>query len=112
MTHRGEIVEQAVRKSGIPIATIAKRLGKSRRWMYLMFENPNVPVEIISRIGQIIYYDFHDDFPTLITKSPPASDSSLHYKSPENIEYWKNKYFILLEEYNALLKKVTSGLSE
>ena len=36
MVHRGEIVEQAVRKSGIPIATIAKRLGKSRRWMFLM----------------------------------------------------------------------------
>ena len=59
MVHRGEIVEQAVRKSGIPIATIAKRLGKSRRWMYLMFENPDVPLEVIKRIGEIIYYDFY-----------------------------------------------------
>lgn len=106
MIHRGEIVEQAVRKSGIPIATIAKRLGKSRRWMYMMFENPDVPVETISRIGQIIYYDFHDDFPNLISKNQSTSDTSLQYHSSHEAEEWKNKYFKLLEEYNALLKRI------
>ena len=38
MQHRGEIVERAIRQSGYPISSIAKKLGKSRRWMYLMFD--------------------------------------------------------------------------
>lgn len=110
MIHRGEIVEQAIRKSGIPIATIAKRLGKSRRWMYLMFENPDVSFEIIKRIGQIIYYDFHDDFPMLSGKGQPYTDHEHQYDTHENAEYWKNKYFRLLEEHNELLKKVNQNI--
>lgn len=109
MIHRGEIVEQAVRKSGIPISTIAKRLGKSRRWMYLMFENPDVPFETIKRIGQIIYYDFHDDFPSLSGKAQPYTDEETQYDAVKNAEYWKNKYFNLLEEYHSLLKKFNSN---
>jgi len=109
MTHRGEIVEQAVRKSGVPIATIAKRLGKSRRWMYLMFDNPDVPIEMIARIGKIIYYDFHDDLPALFPKGQTSSESPIIYTPSESAEYWKNKYLLLLEEHNALLKKLTSG---
>lgn len=110
MIHRGEIVEQAIRKSGIPIATIAKRLGKSRRWMYLMFENPDVSFEVIQRIGQIIYYDFHDEFPMLSGKGQQYTDQEMQYDTRENVEYWKNKYFGLLEEYNELLKKVNQNL--
>lgn len=106
MVHRGEIVEQAVRRSGVPITTIAKRLGRSRRWMYLMFENPDVSIEIITRIGQIIYYDFHPDLPSLFPKFQTVEQVS--YLKHEAEEYWKNKYFALLEEYNALLKKFTA----
>lgn len=112
MVHRGEIVEQAVRKSGIPIATIAKRLGKSRRWMYLMFENPDVSIEVIKRIGQIIYYDFHDEFPMISGKGQAYTDTELQYNTTETAEHWKNKYFKLLEEYNELLKKIASGMSK
>ncbi|MBN9293287.1 MAG: hypothetical protein J0G96_04835 [Flavobacteriia bacterium] len=107
MVHRGEIVEQAVRRSGVPITTIAKRLGRSRRWMYLMFDNPDVPIEIITRIGQIIYYDFHSDFPSLFQKFQAVEQVSYDLKH-EGEEYWKNKYFALLEEYNSLLKKFTT----
>lgn len=108
MVHRGEIVEQAVRKSGVPISTIAKRLGRSRRWMYLMFENPDVSIEIITRIGQIIYYDFHQDLPSLFPKFQNVSDQVAYNLKHETEEYWKNKYFALLEEYNTLLKKFTT----
>lgn len=108
MIHKGEIVEQAIRKSGMPIATIATRLGKSRRWMYLMFENPNVSLEIISRIGQIIHYNFEDELliseKNIFSLSNPLSSS----ENTESIDYWKNKYFLLLEEHNALLKKFSA----
>jgi hypothetical protein len=45
--HKGEIIEKAVRESAIPISTITKKLGKSRRWMYHVFANYNTPIDTI-----------------------------------------------------------------
>ena len=53
MLHRGEIIEKAIRESGYSITTVAQRLGKSRRWMYLLFENTAVSIELILQIGKI-----------------------------------------------------------
>ena len=106
MQHRGEILKEAVYKSGVPITELAKRMGKSRRWMYLMFENSNVSLDIVLQIGKIIHYDFTDEIKEfspsqkIIEKSPANSN-----KEDSEAEYWKNKYLNLLEEYNELLKK-------
>ena len=53
MQHRGKILKEAIYKSGIPITELAKRLGKSRRWMYLMFDNSNVSLDLVLQIGKI-----------------------------------------------------------
>ena len=45
MQHRGEIIKEAVYKSGFPITELAKPMGKNRRWVYLLFENPTVSVD-------------------------------------------------------------------
>ena len=66
MLHRGEVIEKAIRESGYSITTVAQRLGKSRRWMYLLFENPAVSIELILQIGKIIYHDFSLEFPEVI----------------------------------------------
>ena len=106
MQHRGEIVKEAVYKSGVPITEIAKRMGKSRRWMYQMFENNNVSLDIILKIGEFIHYDFTDEIKEF---NPYQKVTSTSPKSVENeganAEYWKNKYLKLLEEYNDLLKR-------
>jgi predicted transcriptional regulator len=101
MQHRGEIIKEAVYKSGFPITALAKRMGKSRRWVYLLFENPIVSIDTILQIGLIIHYDFSDKIETL--KPNVLNDTSLSYSKEE--AYWKNKYLKLLEEYNELLKK-------
>ena len=106
MQHRGEIVERAIRQSGYPISAIAKRLGRSRRWMYLVFDNAQVNLETILEIGNVIHHDFSDEIKELNT----INTNNIH--DPENPynnqtkEYWKNKYLKLLEDYNELLKKV------
>ncbi|WP_288980528.1 CRISPR-associated protein Cas4 [uncultured Flavobacterium sp.] len=100
MQHRGEIIKEAVYKSGFPITELAKRMGKSRRWVYLLFENPIVSIDTILQIGSIIHYDFSDEIETL--KSHTLNDTALNYSKEE--AYWKNKYLKLLEEYNELLK--------
>lgn len=106
MEHRGEIVKRAVYKSGYPITELAKRLSKSRRWIYLMFENSNVSLDIILQIGKIIHYDFKDEIKEFNSYQNAITESAFDYQNDEsNPEYWKNKYLKLLEEYNELLKK-------
>lgn len=105
MQHRGEIVERAIRQSGFPISEIAKRLGRSRRWMYLMFDNNQVALETILTIGNIIHHDFSDEIKELNTiNNNTLSDPENPYNN-QTKEYWKNKYLKLLEDYNELLKK-------
>ena len=101
MQHRGEIIKEAVYKSGFPITELAKRMGKSRRWVYLLFDNPTVSIDTVLQIGAIIHYDFSDEIETI--KPHVLNDSALNYSKEE--VYWKNKYLKLLEEYNELLKK-------
>ena len=106
MQHRGEIIRKAVYNSGLTITEIAKSIGKSRKWMYLMFENSNVSLDLVLKIGKIIRYDFTADFKELSTSARIKSESFVASEENEpNAEFWKNKYLKLLEEYNELLKK-------
>jgi predicted transcriptional regulator len=107
MQHRGEIIKDAVYKSGFPITELAKRLGKSRRWVYLLFENPAISLDLIMQIGHIIHVDFTQaikEFSPITTTQEP---SSMYRIEEHDVQYWKNKYLNLLEEYNALLKKTS-----
>jgi CRISPR/Cas system-associated exonuclease Cas4 (RecB family) len=106
MEHRGEIIRSAVYKSGYSITDIAKRIGKSRRWMYLMFENSNVPLDSVIKIGKIIHYDFSEEIKEIRLIFNGVNDlQDNNLKENLNTDYWKDKYLKLLEEYNALLKK-------
>lgn len=107
MIHRGEIVEQAVRQSGISITNVAKKLGKSRRHLYNLFEEPHVSIDVILQIGKVIHYDFTEVIPE-IKKSIHAqemTDSTSQYETEGSAEYWKDKYLRLLERYNELLEE-------
>ncbi|MNR29911.1 hypothetical protein D3C85_1473290 [compost metagenome] len=104
--HRGEIVKKAVYKSGYPITELAKRLSKSRRWIYLMFDNTNVSLDIVLQIGKIIHYDFRDEIKEFSSYQKAINEPVSDYQNDESqVEYWKNKYLKLLEEYNEILKK-------
>lgn len=106
MLHRGEIIEKAIRESGYSITTVAQRLGKSRRWMYLLFENPAVSIDLILQIGKIIYHDFSLEFPEIIHRKMVANEpENKGYSNNDEVAFWKEKYFTLLEEYNTLLKQ-------
>ncbi|TDW51578.1 uncharacterized protein DUF911 [Flavobacterium sp. 270] len=106
MEHRGEIVKEAVYKSGYPITELAKKLSKSRRYIYLQFENANLSLDVVLQIGKIIHYDFKNEIKAFNSYKNSSNESAFDYQSEEaNLEYWKNKYLKLLEEYNELLKK-------
>ena len=100
MKHRGEIVEQAVRESGFSVAELARRLNKSRRHVYNIFENPQLSLDKVVQIGKIIHHDFSSDFSELKMdmQIPNTSHST-------DANFWRNKYFELLEKYNKLLEE-------
>jgi hypothetical protein len=104
MQHRGEIIKEAIYKSGYPITELAKRMGKSRRWVYLLFENPTVLIDTILQIGIIIHYDFSNQIEGLNSQTLTLREPFPNFLKEE--DYWKNKYLKLLEDYNELLKKV------
>lgn len=105
MQHRGEIVERAVRQSGYPLTKLVARLGKSRRWIYNAFENAQLPIDHILRIGKIIHHDFSDQIEELHIKPHQTEEPFDHpYAAGRDAEYWRTRYYDLLEKYNALLE--------
>jgi plasmid maintenance system antidote protein VapI len=104
MQHRGEIIEKAVRESGFPIAELARRMKKSRRTIYNLFENPHVSIDEVLQIGKIIHCDFSDMFTEVSNKSFIVEEPEAEYG--ETVAYWKDKYIELLEKYNTLLERV------
>lgn len=111
MQHKGEIIEKAVRESGHSITKLAQKMGKSRRWVYQIFDSAVVPIDYIIEIGKIIHYDFSEDIKgiKMYGSSRPISgveDGRYSGKaSSEEAEHWKEKYMNLLEKYNDLLTK-------
>jgi predicted transcriptional regulator len=107
--HRGEIIEKAVRDSSVALSELARRLKVSRKTIYNIFERYDVDMDIVYKIGEIIHYDFSMHFPTMknspeieIQKVDNSIETTLLKKE---IEYWKDKYIVLLEEHNKLLKR-------
>lgn len=105
MQHKGEIVEKAVRQSGMPLTKLVKRLGKSRKWIYNAFENPHLSIDYILEIGSIIHYDFSTEIKEL-NQNFNLNDSS---DGSNSVEFWKNKYLRLLEEYKVLLESISKN---
>ena len=78
----------------------------SRQHIYNIFDNPDVSLELMIKIGKIIQHDFSPELKDL-------AQIPLEYKlealtkpdiSYETVNYWKSKYFELLEQYKNLLQ--------
>ena len=108
MQHRGEIIEKVVRESGFSLTKLAQRMGKSRKWLYDAFENPNLSIEFIHEIGKIIHHDFNFDFSSQQAHITPDSISTLHKTKNDEIAFWKDKYIQVLEENKRLLERIAN----
>lgn len=104
MIHRGEIVEKVVRSSGIPLARVATRMGKSRRWIYNAFETADLSLDYIIEFGKILHYDFGPEIPQIASHKSAFTENPITY-GENSVDYWKDKYYSLLEEHNQLLKE-------
>jgi AcrR family transcriptional regulator len=124
MPHQGEIVQEAIRNSGISITRIVEELGITRPTIYRKFKDDTLDTNFVKRIGEIIGYDFARDFtmpeqstlafvtqPSKISVTPSVtprvtSTQLTDNDLPRQLLALQTKYIALLEAYNELLLKV------
>ena len=103
--HRGEVVEEAVRKSGFSIKKLAERLKISRNTLYNRFKEPELSYEFVAAVGNIIHYNFAIDLPEIESEINKAGENPITYVERDTVALLKleKKYTGLLERYNELL---------
>jgi len=103
--HRGEIVEDAIRKSGFSLKKLSERLGISRNTLYNRFKEPELSYGFIRAVGNIIHYNFEIDFAELHEEANELSEGPVSYMDRDAVELLslEKKYTALLERYNKLL---------
>lgn len=124
MPHQGEILQEAIKNSGISITRIVESLGITRPTIYRKFKDDTLDVNFVKSVGQIIGHDFSEDFtlvqqstlpftasynrtpvtPDLTPRSSPATASETDLA--KQLVTLQAKYIALLEAYNELLLRV------
>ena len=124
MPHQGEILQDAIKNSGISITRIVEELGITRPTIYRKFKEETLDPNLVKSIGHIIGHDFSSDF-TLVNQSalpiviPVTRTASLQPVTSrivtlanaetdlsKQLMTLQAKYISLLESYNELLLKV------
>jgi transcriptional regulator with XRE-family HTH domain len=124
MPHQGEILQEAIKNSGISITRIVEELGITRPTIYRKFKEETLDANFVKHIGQIIGYDFSQHFTsaqqsslpfvTPVVRSPVTTSVTprvMNAPKPDSdpnsqLLALQAKYIALLEAYNELLLKV------
>ena len=124
MPHQGEILQEAIKRSGISITRIVEELGITRPTIYRKFKEEKLDGNFVTSIGQIIGHNFSDDFtvsqqsslpfvtPLARTSVTPAVTPRVTVAPKADADpinqllTLQAKYITLLESYNELLLKV------
>jgi plasmid maintenance system antidote protein VapI len=124
MPHQGEIVQEAIKNSGISITRIVEELGITRPTIYRKFKDDTLDAKFVRRIGEIIGHDFSTDFTMpeqsslpFVSQTPKSVVTSVvtprvtvsqtaDLDASQQLMSLQAKYITLLESYNELLLKV------
>ena len=124
MPHQGEILQEAIKNSGISITRIVEELRITRPTIYRKFKEETLDYSFVKKIGEIINHDFSQNFTneqqssvafvTLPVQSTVTNHVTQRVVSLPSVESdttkqlltLQTKYIALLEAYNELLLKV------
>ena len=124
MPHQGEILQEAIKSSGISITRIVDELGITRPTIYRKFKEAIVDYNFVKKVGEIINHDFSNEFTTLQQSAIAFVTSPVRNVTPpvvtprvttpqiidgdpsRQLLLLQAKYIALLEAYNELLLKV------
>jgi predicted transcriptional regulator len=111
--HRGRILEEAVKASGIPVTSIKTMVGVSRRTIYVWFEKEDLEMKHMAAVGNVIGVDFAQYFTPdeikmkdLVLEGKPAYTNASLEKCKEEVQTWKDKYIQAIEEINILKQQI------
>ena len=124
MPHLGEILQEAIKNSGVSITRIVDELGITRPTIYRKFKDETLDYNFVKRVGEIINHDFSDDFTnaqqSVLSFVTPAQKDTVapsvtarvtqaplsDFEPSKQLLILQTKYIALLEAYNELLLKV------
>ena len=124
MSHQGEILQEAIKNSGISITRIVDELGITRPTIYRKFKEETIDYSFVKKVGEIINHDFSNDFTSLQQSALPFVTNHVRNTVPAAVTprvtsvqsadadpsrqllLLQAKYIALLEAYNELLLKV------
>ncbi|WP_400192749.1 hypothetical protein [Hymenobacter sp. B81] len=120
MTHQGEILQEAIKNSGISISRLVQELGITRPTIYRKFKETTLDYNFVKRVGEVIQHDFTNDFDTPVQSqlpftlpavTQPASVRNIVLQPADQdctkaLMALQAKYIALLEAYNELLLKL------
>ncbi len=124
MPHQGEILQEAIKRSGISITRIVEELGITRPTIYRKFKEEALDANFVTSVGQIIGHNFSEDFTIapqsslpFVTQQPRTHVTQSVTPRVTNVPkadadavgqllVLQTKYIALLEAYNELLLKV------
>lgn len=103
--HRGKILQVAVNASGINKTLVARKAGYKRVTYYTHIRQKELSLEILEKYAKALGHDFSNEIPEMQSLTISAPET-IYLSKPKNlpealdhIEYWKNKYLLLLEKY-------------
>lgn len=103
MKHRGEILREAVRQSGLTAKEITEKTKISHTRLYRMYKDPYVSFDELILLGKALRYNFANDFPEL-------NEDGTSLNEPEDNINYKAKYYELLEEHLKVLREKMDGI--
>jgi hypothetical protein len=109
--HRGEVVKEAVLKSGVKITKLCEALTISRPTLYRRFEEPNLSFEFIEQVGVLIRHDFAQEFRELAPPANVVAEPTASYQL-DSLDDCKNKLLHVYGLYTALQEKYAALLAE
>ena len=59
--HYGQAIKTKVKERGMSVAEFARRINKSRPYMYYIFNQKNVNTQLLKTISNVLDYDFIHD---------------------------------------------------
>jgi hypothetical protein len=109
--HRGEVVKEAVLKSGLTLTSLRQKLGISRPTLYRRFEEPNLSFEFIEQVGVLIRHDFAQEFRELAPPANVAAEPAASYQL-DSLDDCKNKLLHVYGLYTELQERYVALLAE
>lgn len=109
---KGKFLQEMAEKSGVSIINLVKKAGyKHRASYYMHISKPDLSFEILKKYATALKIDLRLEFPEA-ADFEIEDNSNLYSITPktlneaiENIKFWKEKYYSLLEKYTRKIER-------